>query len=290
MLYPGRRGLQSPSQLVPEARVNMAMRGWPRLDWNDPINQGMAGYWSMDGGTISGTTLADLSGSGGNGTLVNSPPLVPGPFGQALSFDGSTQIVTTPNIGASLVSAVSICGWINSNAASGTARGVLGQTYAGSNVQFFVGLGRESTVPATRLWAGFFNGSWHQAIDTSDIAINTWYSVCGTYDGSTINFYKNGQLVTSVSDAAGLPSSNSAWVIGRRWDAGIGNEYWSGALKNVTIYNRALSPAEINRLYFDTSGNLGLIVPTRRIVGASAATFKPAWVTQRNQVTGGYAT
>ena len=47
----------------------------------------------------SGTTLADASGSGHTGTLVNGPAWVAGQatYGQALSFDGLDDAVSVAN-------------------------------------------------------------------------------------------------------------------------------------------------------------------------------------------------
>ena len=49
----------------------------------------------------SGTTLADASGSGHTGTLVNGPAWVAGQatYGQALSFDGVDDAVSVANPG-----------------------------------------------------------------------------------------------------------------------------------------------------------------------------------------------
>ena len=49
----------------------------------------------------SGTTLADASGSGHTGTLVNGPTWVAGQatYGQALSFDGVNDAISVANPG-----------------------------------------------------------------------------------------------------------------------------------------------------------------------------------------------
>ncbi len=62
-----------------------------------PNDLGLVGYWSFDSGDVSGTTVLDQSGSGNNGTTVNSPKQVPGKLGQALSFNGTSQYVSLPN-------------------------------------------------------------------------------------------------------------------------------------------------------------------------------------------------
>src|ERR1700757_4714711 len=54
-----------------------------------PNNVGMVGYWTMDGSTISGTSMTDVSGGGNTMTLVNSPAQTIGKIGQALNFSGA---------------------------------------------------------------------------------------------------------------------------------------------------------------------------------------------------------
>ena len=47
------------------------------------------GYWNLNEG--SGPTAADSSGSGNNGTLINSPSWVAGQIGNALSFSSAAK-------------------------------------------------------------------------------------------------------------------------------------------------------------------------------------------------------
>src|SRR5579863_4096971 len=53
-----------------------------------PITRGLLGHWTMDAASISGTTLADSSGSRNNGTLVgfSQPETAAGRFGGALVY------------------------------------------------------------------------------------------------------------------------------------------------------------------------------------------------------------
>jgi hypothetical protein len=53
------------------------------------LDQGLVGYWSFEGKTVSGTRIFDASGTGNHGTMTNGPTLVNGKLGQAMQFDGS---------------------------------------------------------------------------------------------------------------------------------------------------------------------------------------------------------
>jgi hypothetical protein len=53
------------------------------------LDQGLVGYWSFEGKTVSGTRVFDASGTGNYGTMTNGPTLVNGKLGQAMNFDGT---------------------------------------------------------------------------------------------------------------------------------------------------------------------------------------------------------
>lgn len=56
-------------------------------------NNGLVGWWRFDEGT--GTSALDSSGSGNTGTLTAGPTWVVGKYGDALSFNGTSQYVLT---------------------------------------------------------------------------------------------------------------------------------------------------------------------------------------------------
>ncbi len=77
---------------------------------------------------------------------------------------------------------------------------------------------------------------------------NTWYHVTGVYNAatSTLHVYLNGQLDdgTLVGTVTAAQQNSSANVnIGRR--PGSNNFNLTGRIDDVRIYNRALTPAEI---------------------------------------------
>ena len=74
-------------------------------------NSGLMGYWNFEEG--AGGNVYDRSGRGNTGTLINSPVWVNGATstGQALSFNGSTQLVTIPDSGSLRPNSVTISAW-----------------------------------------------------------------------------------------------------------------------------------------------------------------------------------
>ncbi|MEM0475185.1 MAG: DUF2341 domain-containing protein [Candidatus Norongarragalinales archaeon] len=73
---------------------------------------------------------------------------------------------------------------------------------------------------------------------------NEWKFVCLTYDGTTARLYDNGKLA-GIQDKDWNVKMEAAYI-GRQ----VGyEEYWAGLIDEVTVYDRALSDAEIKQLY-----------------------------------------
>ena len=58
-------------------------------------SSGLVAAYGFDEG--SGTTVTDASGNGNNGTVANGTWSTAGKFGGALSFNGTSSVVTVPN-------------------------------------------------------------------------------------------------------------------------------------------------------------------------------------------------
>jgi hypothetical protein len=76
--------------------------------------------------------------------------------------------------------------------------------------------------------------------------LNTWYQLVFTLDVNGGKIYLNGQLIDSHNwtGTAGPSNSNDLWKIGGKWD------YWfNGKIDDVAIWNRVLSPLEVQEIY-----------------------------------------
>src|SRR5206468_9765383 len=102
--------------------------------------------------------------------------------------------------------------------------------------------------------------------------------LAGTYDGSAIKIYLNGNLEST------LPWNNSIYP--GHADLGIGgtliaNSHWKGSIDEPALYNRALSASEIQAIYNAAqSGKCGLaptvVAPpqSQRVKPGTNVTFK----------------
>lgn len=107
------------------------------------------------------------------------------------------------------------------------------------------------------LRAQIWNGSSAFAYYNSGFSIGNWSHVAFTYDGSYIRLYKDGVNVASTATTLGIgktPSFNS--FIGRM---GCCSGYsFNGTMDQFMMFDRALSPEQINEIYLSGLSNLSL--------------------------------
>lgn len=74
---------------------------------------------------------------------------------------------------------------------------------------------------------------------------NTWYHIVGSYDGTTIKAYVNGELQGTSKPTGSYAYSSAQYQIG--YDGS--QSPWDGYIDNIQVYNRALTDNEIKYLF-----------------------------------------
>ena len=204
---------------------------------------GAVAYWRLD--EISGTVANDASVNLRHGTLINSTFNANAVSGAkvngGLSFDGSTDYVTTPNAAVfNLTKALSIAAWIK------------GDTWgSGSDVDVIL---RKGEASPNKWQLAVEDGYVALALDGSDgfnvhgntrLQTGQWYHVAGTWDGANIRIYVNGVLDnTPTARAAPIGTDTRPVYLGGRSGAGR----LDGTLDDVRIFNHELKADEIMAL------------------------------------------
>jgi hypothetical protein len=123
---------------------------------------------------------------------------------------------------------------------------VTGQYNLSNKLNFSIGTNNSPT--NYNIAVGFFDGSWHNTTGVA-YALNTWFHIVGTYDGSTVKQFTNGLEVQSLS-YSGTPSSGGELRINRRWDDVVSSSNLLDTnIGVIRIYNRALTSTEILQNY-----------------------------------------
>jgi len=192
-----------------------------------------------------GTTWRDLSGNGNTGTLVNGVGYS-GSDGGSLSFDGVNDYVNLGDFYDN-TSSITINSWVYLNSSlpaySTTFRTIISK---GPHPTQDYGLYFNSTNNVI-VW---IINSGNIRLETPNNSINkgVWNNISVTLSTSMVGIYLNGTLLTSTNSVTTIPSSTKQFLIGYDGDSGD-DRYWNGNISQVSIYNRALTPQEIQQNY-----------------------------------------
>jgi tetratricopeptide (TPR) repeat protein len=198
----------------------------------------MVGWWKLD--ETSGTTASDSSGYGRYGTLIGGPEWVNGRIDGGLKLDGVDDYVETGYTANLPVWTISV--WVISPTAP-SARTWTGPVHREKNYQ----INWDHIYSNFRGAAALFVGDTWYFANFGLLEANKWYHLAATYDGETLNTYKDSVLITSNTAPSGNPSAETATLnLGKH---AIERSYFAGTIDDIRIYNYALSKAEIKALY-----------------------------------------
>lgn len=204
-----------------------------------PTN-GLVGHWRFD--ETSGTTAADSSGNGNDATVSGGTPTwASGLVGNSVAdawirSSNPTGLSTTEITLSTWVKASSNFDYSDAIALD-WGFGTGGFTIYG-DASGDVNFGVMDGGSQRKVWAG-------------TVKVGEWQHWAGTYDGSTLKLYLDGELVASDDGYPGITLKTAGDLYVTDGDAPI-------AVDETRVYNRALSATEILQLYrFDKSGGLG---------------------------------
>jgi uncharacterized protein (TIGR02145 family) len=222
------------------------------------LQTGLVGYWPFCG------NANDESGNGNNGT-VNGATLTTDRFGNADSaylFDSSidTHIVGSADTFPSGNAARSMSVWYNALSINSDGIGMQLMGYGGMTCGQSFNFNIEN--PDT---PGSGNGKYEvqghclafrRFTDLPTPLNNSWHNLVVTYDGSTLSFYNDGVLVYSDTGInTNTTVLSKAFVFGRTTDQSGSGPYYAplykgfdGTLDDIGLWNRALTPIEIQQL------------------------------------------
>jgi len=196
----------------------------------------------LNASTYSGSgTWFDSSTNGKNATLEDGT-IAKNVQGNGIVLNGSTSW-TFPNINAGNAWTIGIW-YMNTGGYFGQAC-ILTQIYTGSVIN--LGLGYTSGANPV----GFFFDGGFKSGNAVTLTLNTWTNIQITWDGTNMRTYVNGSLLGTTTPGGTSSASASNYRIGRRWDS---NEYVTGVVGALKIYNRALIQSEVTQEYTTTSG------------------------------------
>lgn len=233
-----------------------------------PSAPGLVGSWNMNEG--AGGTTADTSGNNITGTLTNGPLWTAGtPFSviqNALDLTPNTYVTFGAAPGLNAVN-FTLEAWIRRDAAgtpTPTGTGGLvnavpiiakgrGETDNADNLDtnYFFGIDSATNALAVDFEEGAGQPSPslnHPFIGTTPLALNTWYHVAATYDGSVWRLYVNGNLDATSPVIGRAPRSDSiqhSSIGSALTSTGAAAGFFDGAVDEARIWNVVRTQSEI---------------------------------------------
>jgi len=150
------------------------------------------------------------------------------------------------------------------------------------------GNGILSFVFCGRTFASTTSLSWKEATSPAGtLVLNTWQHVAGTFNGSSLKIYVNGNLVGTTAFTGMIRFPNSyALKLGRSPETSSGQaRYFNGSIDEVRVWERALSISELTanaNSHINVAGQSRLIGYWRLNEGAGTITNNASNTTTAN--------
>jgi hypothetical protein len=187
---------------------------------------------------ISTTTWTDLSGASNNGTLTLGPTYNSA-NGGSIVFDGTNDYVNFSTYNQPAYTTTTSFSW-----------NVWIFPTRNNNADLIVGNRGGGELVFTKLTTNNFE--YYPISFGGAMPLNVWQNVCVIKDQTNLYYYRNASLIASTTSTT-TKVSTSFYVGGDP----IG-EFFNSRVAQVSIYNRALSAAEIQQNFNATRGRFGI--------------------------------
>ena len=214
----------------------------------DAVLGELIGYWPFDEG--QGTTAADITGNGNDGTLNSGVEWVPGYKDSGVRFDtAGERVVVGPIDPTAENNAMTLAAWINweGEGHSIGQQGIIGKRLGwdpGTTVKWFWQTNPAGDFLFRADSAGGGGGGgfgWGNGLLAP--YANEWTHVAVTWDNGTVTQYINAEAV-GTGNIDFIDTADDTPVTIGCVDS-TNNETFVGSIDEARIYDRALTPAEL---------------------------------------------
>ncbi len=206
---------------------------------------GMVSWWTGEGIT------SDTAGAN-HGTLVGNAGFVSGKVGQGFAFDGNGDAVRVGNQTSLQLQDITVEAWIKRTSTTQASLNFGGGVVFGTGGGYALGFFDDGHLYLSKPGEAFVSSSF-QITDTN------FHHVAWTKSGTNVVFYLDGTNFPAASFNSTFVFSSEI-AIGARGD-NFANSFL-GVIDDLSVFNRALSPTEIQSIYAATlSGKCALTIP-----------------------------
>jgi hypothetical protein len=205
------------------------------------------GFWKFN--EPSGTSAADSSGNGYNGTYTGGftlghASIIPTTTDTAVSLNGTTGYIAVSGF-PQIASPFSFEAVFNAASLSGS-RTVIGRdtdAWTSGNGAFYFKMSSDDSKMKFSVQTGV--GSEVSVISPTTFSTGTGYHMVGVYNGSNLHIYINGIDKGSTNTSVAVPHQVGDLVIGASYYNDTLFDYCQTTLQGVAIYNYALTAAQV---------------------------------------------
>jgi parallel beta-helix repeat protein len=225
----------STSQVVTMTATNSSgttseFSNWTPSPVCTPPPDGMVSWWPGD------NTATDIQ-SGNNGTLKNGATFANGKVDRAFSFngaDGYVDLGTANLLGGT--TQITLDAWIYPT----SFPGYMGIIYPNSTVWWMQTIENTGRIRFAAV---------NTYVDSQNaVPLNQWSHVAGTWDGSRLRVYINGVQDPNTAVATGTMGSDAGVTKAIGSHGGL-DQFFSGLIDEVEVFNRALTADEIQSIF-----------------------------------------
>ena len=230
-------------------------RAYDGSEYSDPatvtiavtsLTDGLVAHWMFDEGT--GTTAADSSGNGNDGTLVNGPVWVDGIEGGALDFDGDDDYVDCGDVLNDVAFPFSVSTWFRRRGAGD--RWLFHSDDGGQYAGFWLLVNDNGQMElAYGDGSGTGSGDYRSKQSTTAIGPERWAHVAAVADSvGDITVYIDGEDAGGTYYGSTTSMAHDAGPARAAMRTLWGPTYADGTLDDLRVYDRALTGEEVAAL------------------------------------------
>jgi len=216
-----------------------------QVDWGNPINRGLVGWWLFNEG--AGSRVNNIAGQN-NGVLTNMDPVtswVGSLNGGGLKFDGSNDHIAL-NSNTPVDSVFTIAVWFKPDTVSST--GIISSNRVnGTPIRWQIDANNTDARLIVRDNAGNIAVATHSGI----LSVGVWFHLVATRNEGDLKIYIDGVKGTDDSDTFGAIDQDTEKI----GDSNFSSPF-NGVIDDLRIYNRVLTPLEARQLFHSSYGGI----------------------------------
>jgi hypothetical protein len=199
--------------------------------------------------------LSDFSGNNNFGKAENSP-VYSSSFSGSVAFDGTNEYINCGSNSNLNLGAFTLSAWVKVSTDVSNYRAIIAdESVGGSPWNYRLFVSQSNGI----VYCDIHDGGYGSVSSTFAINNNTWYHICATRSsvGGTLSMYINGLLNNTSTDGSTRSTlGNQVWVGQSPYTGGA--YPMNGNIAQVSIYNRALSAAEVSQNFNALRGRFGI--------------------------------